>query len=410
MKTRDELESELQAAQHQLRELKQAHNVFLHKISHDLKTPSNEIIGSLSQLNQETQSPMTIDYVQTALRACMRLDHLLDQLLTLDELANQKVKINRTEFDLHIMLNNQLQLTQEYLAELEKAKSVDIKIQWVYPFEKLSCVVGDKEKLSKIINEILRNAAHHTEKGTITVKIDCIEEASTHVALEISVTDTGSGIPQDQLDTIFRPFSHYADFFTHNSDKVPLSLVLCQKLVHLMFGALTIESTPGQGTCVKIRLGFPLAKSSTHLRSQPQSKLTFNGTYIENTDKPILIVDDNPVNRNVLTAIIRRLGFETKQAANGKEALAIFKSHSFALVFMDCQMPILNGFEATQAIRKLHSPVPIIAVTANTTDEDIQRCFASGMDDFLAKPITPTKIGQTLSRWLTNTERQQSKL
>lgn len=409
MKTREQLESELQAAQQQLRDLKLAHNVFLHKISHDLKTPSNEIIGSLSQLALESPSAEQSHDLRTALKACMRLDHLLDQLLTLDDLVNQRARVNRTEFDLHTLIKERIQITREHLEDLGKTKLVELKTDWSYPIEKLNCVIGDKEKLTKILTELLLNASDHTAQGSITLKVACIEEGAANIALEISISDTGSGIAKDRLDTIFTPFAHYVDFFNADSDKVPLSLMLCQKLVHLMLGTFTIDSTLGKGSCATIRMGFPVARGSTHLRPhQPQRRT--QGTYIKSTDKPILIVDDNPVNRNVLTAITRRLGFETKQAANGQEALNVYAAHDIALIFMDCQMPVLNGFEATQAIRKLNKLVPIIAVTANTTDDDIQKCLICGMDDFIAKPITPNKIGHALSRWLSHEDQRQSEL
>lgn len=405
MKSNEQLENELQTALKQLNELRQAHNVFLHKISHDLKTPSNEIVGSLAQL-QETLTIDQLTFANQATQACIRLDQLLEQIVTLDELANQRAKLHRTEFDLNSLLNDHLTAAKARLDEHGKSTIVALRKNWEYPIDTLACVVGDREKLSKVLMALLMNAADHTSKGEISLTVRCLEESAGNIALEFVVSDTGPGIAKNRLENIFTPFSHYADYFHGPSKKIPLSLVICQQLSHLMHGSLAITSNVGQGTCVTLKLGFPLAKKSKFLR---QANTLEPPVEALSTTKPILIVDDNGVNRNVLSAITRRLGFETKLAENGQIAVDIVKDQPLALIFMDCQMPVLNGFEATKAIRGFNPTIPIIAVTANTTDEDIQQCFKCGMDDVIAKPITPNKIGQSLTRWLAQ-DQQISKL
>jgi len=403
MKTIIELEQELAHTRAALQQQIHSQNIFLHKVSHDLKTPSNATMNALTELEQLSLPASANHLVQLALKACLQSDRMLEQLITLDELNNNQAKVNRTEFSLPAVLEDCLQEAVRQQNTQNEYQSVSLDIDWQYPKENVMAVIGDKRKLSNIIKELLFNALEHTTQGDISIVVSCLEEAPNKVALDITVKDSGRGMTADQLASILTPFANYKDFFHGLHHKAGLSLVLCQKLIQLMAGSFAIKSTLHHGTEVSFRLGFPLAKSSYYLQHHSKNDQTqqLYQPYIRHSEKPVLIVDDDPINRSILCAIARRLGFETKQAGNGQEALDLYDKIQFSLIFMDCQMPIMNGFETTKILRSSRAArEPIIAVSANATDQDIHLCFVAGMDDFVAKPITPHKIAEVMSRWI----------
>lgn len=396
----DALLAQIAELKKQLHDSKTAHQLFLHKVSHDLKTPANEILFALNYLKHLSLKDDAMNVIDSGQAACLQLNRLLEQLITLDELDNNRTMINRQEFSLVRMLEILVQQAKDQILASDK-QDLTISVHWHHDPEPLQHLLGDKDKLRKILTELVFNAIEHSDTGNIQITIESLENRANSAALQISVRDQGKGMTADQLSKILTPFAHYKDFFHGQSDKAGLSLMLCQKLTHLMAGTLTVESSASKGTCVSIKMGFPLARQPYYLRPDEQPV-----RYIQSTDKPLMVVDDNPVNRSILCAIARRLGFETQQASNGQEALQLFDRTDFALIFMDCQMPIMNGFEAAHQLRQVKkTSIPVIAVTANTTDEDMQKCYSAGMNDILAKPVTPNTVAEALSRWLKEVKR-----
>ena len=398
MKTLEELQAEIAQLKQENQSLKSAHQAFLHHISHELKTPSNALFHILTELQDLIENPKALQELYTGLYQAQHINHLLEQLVTLDSYVSNTARVNRTEFNLSKLLKQRLILAQQHLREKQKS-NIAMKIAWNYPADKLTAVVGDKDKLYKILDTLLFNAVEYTDTGAIEIVVDCLEEGPANVALQIQVIDSGRGMTESHLNKVFEPFSQYTDFFHGDNTSDGLSLMLCQRMIKLMSGHFDINSELGKGTTATIRMGFPTHRQSLYLR--PERSIKANNPFIQNTSKPILVVDDNQINRNILSAIARRLGFEIKTATNGQEAIASYDKTEPALIFMDCQMPVMNGFEAVEMLRQERkATLPIIAVTANTLDDDIQLCLQSGMDDVISKPITPHKIAEILSHWV----------
>ncbi len=245
-------------------------------------------------------------------------------------------------------------------------------------------LLGDAVRLNQIMLNLISNAIKFTTEGEIHVQIAIANEDAQQVTLEFSVTDTGIGIPQQMLPTIFENFEQATTSTARLFGGTGLGLAIVKKLVENQGGTVDVSSAVGEGSTFSFRLSFP--------RCQPETTTVSGVTAIER-DKDIqnlsvLVVEDMPLNQLLMKIILDDFGFEQEIADNGKIALEKLQSKSFDIVLMDLQMPEMNGYEATKAIRtKLHSNIPIIALTADVTALDLEECASVGMDDHIGKPI-----------------------
>lgn len=417
----DQLKISLQQAQQEIsrqeslnQQLKADRNNFIRKISHDLNTPAHAILSALNTLddsdllNEQSQQSISI-----ACQGAQTLSRTLEQMQELQALNNGEVRILREPVCPYEMISMLISDTRNRLA----AKDVLVDFKWCNEIPKETFVMSDPQKFERIFRELLLNAETHTSSGFIEVTAQLLDSSQYGISLEFQIKDTGSGIPQETLEKLFDPYSRYDDYFHEEGNKVGLSLVIIQGFVQLMGGNFYIDSHLKSGTNAHIRLGFPIAKiqpkhqdhnlshSASLLLSQHNQTIPQSG--IIQIKKPILVVDDNPVNRKLLTALLKKLGLTSKEASNGKEALLLHEQTDFSLILMDCQMPVMNGFEATKAIRRgTKADIPIIAVSANANDEDIEMCYEAGMDDFLAKPVTPERLAQKMIQSTAHRARQ----
>jgi CheY-like chemotaxis protein len=260
--------------------------------------------------------------------------------------------------------------------------------------------------LRQILLNLVSNAIKFTESGSVHLTVQCEPVTAGAAQVRIVVTDTGIGIPRDKLSLLFEKFVQADSSTTRRFGGTGLGLAICQQLVTLMGGAIEVASDEGRGSTFTVRLAFPVGGST---EAAPPGATEVRAAVSQPwAGRRILLVEDNPVNQRVGQRFLERLGCVVTIAADGGQALELMEPAGpgcpFDLMLMDCQMPVLDGFETTRAVRRLElsggGHVPVIAMTASALDEDRLRCYDSGMDDHITKPIQLEEIERVLSRWL----------
>jgi CheY-like chemotaxis protein len=259
---------------------------------------------------------------------------------------------------------------------------------------------GDPVRIRQILLNLLSNAVKFTERGTVRVALaaDPVYDEQS-VLLRVSVSDSGIGIPAEAQQRLFQSFSQAETSTTRRYGGTGLGLAISKRLVELMEGEIGFESSLGQGSrfwfTAKLHLGTePVTRKSARLEGGYPSGQN-SGT--------ILIVEDNRINQKILNHQLTNLGYSTELAENGAEAVARVRIRRYDLIFMDVQMPVMDGFQATQEIRNLGEPsssTPIVAVTANALQSEREKCFSSGMDDYITKPVDRERLTEALRRWV----------
>ena len=247
----------------------------------------------------------------------------------------------------------------------------------------------------------MSNALKFTRQGEVKVCIDVVNKNSDSVDLKITVSDTGIGIPQSAQETLFNAFTQADGSTTRKYGGTGLGLAIVSQLVDLMGGSLGVESVEGEGSAFWFSANFKCTEEKPESISD-----VVNGYEDLQLDAKILLVEDNPINLMVAQKMLEKVGLKPSLANNGVEALSQLKEQSFDLVLMDCQMPEMDGFDATREIRKLDiralnkQPLPIVAMTANVMSGDRERCLEVGMDDYIGKPVQRDQLASVLKKWL----------
>jgi CheY-like chemotaxis protein/HPt (histidine-containing phosphotransfer) domain-containing protein len=272
---------------------------------------------------------------------------------------------------------------------------------------------GDGHRLRQVLTNLTANAIKFTERGEITMEA-ALESRSGHTAtLRFSVTDTGIGIRPDQAAELFSPFVQADASTTRKYGGTGLGLAICKELVELMGGRIGVDSREGQGSTFWFTAVFELVCPGTQEAvSEPGKRRLSERRETTETGRKIriLVAEDNVTNREVALAQLNKLGYEARAVANGAEAVEAVQRESFDLVLMDCEMPVMDGFEATRRIRGiLRSNIPIVALTADAMPADRDRCLGEGMNDYLTKPVKPTLLADVLARCLAASASDEAK-
>jgi CheY-like chemotaxis protein/anti-sigma regulatory factor (Ser/Thr protein kinase) len=271
--------------------------------------------------------------------------------------------------------------------------------------------LGDALRIGQVLLNFTSNALKFTEQGTITLRASILEEAPDSVLIRWSVSDTGIGIAPAIQARLFNAFEQADSSMSRKYGGTGLGLAICKQLANLMGGKVGIESTPGEGSTFwfTVRLGKPAAQSDTTnlpdsscAAASPGAGNAEAALLAEHAGKRVLLVEDEPVNQEVSRSLLEDAGLCVDLAEDGSTAVEQARTHPYALILMDMQMPHMNGLDATRAIRAgtCNATTPILAMTANAFDEERHACLAAGMNDHIAKPVQPEKLYTTLLRWL----------
>ena len=386
------LEEKNEELRHALKLITKNNNLkdsFLATISHELRTPMNGIEGSLQVIRDEVKDNKIRNHVDDAANSATHMTQLVDSLLEYSELQSGNWKLQETSFELETTLSKIVPVIESEC----KCKGISFQISQNIRINHQ--LIGDAPRINHILFQLLDNAVKFTHQGGITLEASSNEE-SDHYTLYFSISDSGIGIKDQQLNEIFDGFSQVDDSFSRQYGGLGLGLSLCKAIIDKMGGEIAISSTPGKGTNANISIRLKKG-AKRQLEKETKQQETLPGCPL------VLIVEDNPVNQVMLTAIIKKFGCTADQANNGEEAVKMAKEKHYSCILMDCQMPILDGFEATKSIRSngcQNRNTPIIAVTANAMSGDRERCIRAGMDDYIRKPIKKSIVFKHMNYWL----------
>jgi PAS domain S-box-containing protein len=367
--------------------LQKAKEQFLANISHEIRTPINGIAGMAGLLSQHTSDEDREAYLNAIKHSAENLKVIINDILDLAAIESGKFRFEKIAFNL-IDLVPSLTATFAYQAK-EKKLQLDCSID-----DKLNRILlGDPVRLNQVLINLINNAVKFTHAGSIHVKCSVERQQRDVCWVRFEVIDTGVGIPAEKLNTIFESFSQADASVTRRYGGTGLGLTIVKQLVELQHGKITVRSEEHKGSTFIALIPYTIGKSSTVTKSNPAAQTVVDDTLTK--DLHVLLVEDNDINRLYAKSILKNWNCEVDIAENGLVAIEKVKNNFYDVVLMDIQMPVMDGYEATKAIRLMDPPrntTPIVALTANATKTDVQKYLTAGMNDFLPKPFTPDDL------------------
>ena len=386
----EQLEKAVLAAQ----KANEAKSDFLAHVSHDLRTPMSGVIGMLDMTLEEEISGEVREQLETAHGCAYSLLTLLNDILDLSKIEAGKMTLEKVPFEVRTVLAECLKSHQPKAAE----NRVELR------FEVSPCVpqhiVGDPLRMRQILWNLIGNAVKFTEDGQVAVRIGSASDNQEPCMLEVTVQDTGTGIPADKLLAIFDRFNQADGSVSRKFGGTGLGLAITKKLVELHKGELRVESELGRGSTFVATLQYDAAKGRCDLGPGDS---TFRGAKKGPGTARILVVEDNPVNRKVVTGVLGKRGYSIELASDGRDALAkLERDGGFDLILMDVQMPVMDGLETTRLIRSdpRWKTLPIVAMTAHAMNGDKENCLEAGMNDYVSKPVSPDHLVRVVDAYL----------
>jgi len=384
----------LQQVNDALIESHQIKDEFLATISHELRTPMNGIISSISHLQNEKDITAQAPFIHSADRSASHMMLLIDSVLSYTELLSNESVVERHPF--------QLRKVTHFLDEYFTPQCQDKHLTFMVDINEdvPSLVLGDQRKLTQVLVSLIDNAIKFTECGYIrlAIDLDSLDKTNKKIKLTFKIEDTGIGIPKALGNEIFERFSQADSSFHRGHGGLGIGLAIAKQTANLLDAELTYESIPSHGSIFTFTAQFEYTRALASTTSKEAYKIEDLAK-----GKTALVVEDNKVNQLVLQTTLKKLGFSVVCAINGEDSLNKLNENDIDIVLMDCQMPIMDGFEATRNIRQLanvKSLVPIIAVTANAMSKDRNRCLESGMNDYMSKPVSLDELKDKLLKWL----------
>jgi two-component system, sensor histidine kinase len=389
--------AELEEARARAERGSRAKGVFLATMSHEIRTPMNGVLGTLRLLDGTPLETEQREYTQLALQSAESLLGLLNDSLDLSKIEAGRLTLDSSDFDIVQWLETS---TAPFRVEA-RLKGLTIKTCWAASPSVLVC--GDAGRLRQVLTNLVGNAVKFTPSGGILVQASWRREpwADQRIRLEMTVTDSGIGISKQACNHLFEPFIQGDVTTTSQYGGTGLGLAISKQLVEMMDGGIEFESDLGKGSTFRFWVMLSAAQGAV---SRSEARVGSSEDSAEMlVGRKVLLVEDNSVSRLVANRLLLKMGCTIVEATTGVEALAAWQREEFDVVLMDCQMPVMDGYEATREIRRLEKGKPrspIIALTANAMSGDPEKCLTVGMDDFIPKPVHPAELARVVARVL----------
>jgi CheY-like chemotaxis protein/two-component sensor histidine kinase len=388
---------ELEKQNQLVRDAMQAKSDFFSTMSHEIRTPLNGIVGVIHLLLQEDlRTALQRELVGTLKFSSDHLMAIINDVLDINKINSSHVKLAKEPFNLSIFLKN----VEKTFIPRAQEKKLDLIFEIDSPLP--VHLTGDQVRLNQIITNLLHNAVKFTERGFVKLAVKELKRDQSQILLQFEISDSGIGIPLEDQSSIFEVFVQSSLETSRGNRGTGLGLAITKELVQLFGSEIKLESEQGHGSRFSFCIYF------TYSDQQPLDKKPVD-VRIVLPNARVLVVDDNAVNRMIVTILLDKVGIKYDKAENGLEAVERFGSNHYDLVLMDLGMPIMNGFEATQIIRAQDSQIPIIALTASAFTEERDRAISNGFSDYLVKPFLPKEFYDTVFTFLKTVPATESK-
>jgi PAS domain S-box-containing protein len=408
---RKRAQTELEKAKLAADAASQAKSRFLAMMSHEIRTPLNGVTGVLHLLQKDTLTAQQCRWIEMATTSAGTLLRVINDILDFSKVEAGKLDLHIVVTDLHTRVKE----TAAAFAERAAARGLGWSL-FIDPGVP-RYVATDGDRLAQVLGNLLGNAVKFTDAGAISLRVTLLAVESDHTRVRFEVTDTGAGVSPEEQDRLFKPFSQVDNSTTRRHGGTGLGLGICKHLVELMGGKIGVETTVGRGSTFWFEMPLREMTSLPEPETPEPAVAARPVPAVHSSPAPqaaprrVLLAEDNEINQELAREMIQSAGCQCDCVVSGLEAVHAATRGGYDLVFMDCMMPGLDGYRATQAIRADEAEraaagqavrrLPIIAMTANAMEGDREECLAAGMDDYLSKPLEPDQVARMLQRWLT---------
>lgn len=391
------------------RELSESANLakseFLANMSHEIRTPMNGIIGTCSLMAGTKLTKKQQKYLETITNSSASLLQIINDILDFSKIEAGKLEFENLPFNLLDLMEDITNVMRIHLTD-------DVKIKLHYASDMPRYVWGDSGRIRQILFNLISNAIKFTSEGYININIKSLGKGGEKYQFMVSIEDSGIGIPEDKLDHIFQKFNQAEESTTRRFGGTGLGLSICSELVQIMGGEIHVESMNGEGSKFIFTMFLDLATEiEAGRKGDAHDPVDIKNIEFQNLN--VLIAEDNRTNMMMVTEMLEQCGCQITPAKDGLMAVEYTENETFDIIFMDCRMPKMDGYDATETIRDNEkkngsSATTIIALTANAMKGDRDKCLAAGMDDYIAKPVTKESIAGILLKWVPEKQKKRS--